>query len=130
MTRTHRFASAVFRQADEDFVTILNDLREGRGQSALAALQQRCSRPLRCAHGINPTELYARNADVDAVNTQQLEKLPNPLLEFKAHDSIVSAEQQKLEERDGDADRATDAKIRQQTVRAIAHCVSRRAACH
>jgi hypothetical protein len=109
---------AVFRQSDEEFVTILNDLREGRGHAALAALQQRCTRPLPCVHGINPTELYARNADVDAVNANELRRLDFPIEEFKASDSVVSAAQQDQEGSDaarGYTDRATDAKIRQQT---------------
>jgi hypothetical protein len=118
LSRLHRHY-AVFRQSDEDFVAILNDLREGRGHTALAALQQRCSRPLPSVHGINPTELYARNADVDAVNTNELQRLEFALEEFVAQDTVASAAQLQLDSdpANGYADRATDAKIRQQTVR-------------
>ena len=106
----------VFRQADEDFVAILNDLREGRGQTALAALAQRCARPLPSVHGIQPTELYARNADVDTVNAAQLRMLDTPLHEYHAVDTVRSATEE-LAEVEGAgvfADRTTDAKIRQQ----------------
>lgn len=110
----------MFRQSDEDFVAILNDLREGRGASALSALQQRCARPLPSLHGINPTELYARNSDVDAVNATELSKLDFEIAEFHAVDSVVTAAEAALEDAAGGAsgaDRNTDAKIRQQKAR-------------
>ena len=106
----------VFRQSDEDFVAILNDLREGRGQAALAALQRRCGRPLPATHGIKPTELYSRNADVDAVNARELQSLDFPLETYNACDGVVTAEELRLaEEPRGYSDRGGDAKQRQQT---------------
>jgi hypothetical protein len=110
----------VFRQSDEVFVQILNDLREGRGQNALNMLQQRCMRPLPCVNDIRPTELYARNADVDSVNSVELNKLADAeLREFRANDAVASAIAMKLE-LDGEApDRSADQRIRQQQARSF-----------
>ena len=85
----------VFRQSDEDFVTILNDLRQGRGERALAALQQQCARPLPEVHGIKPTELYSRNADVDNVNTRELAFLDFQPETFTSVDSVHTAEEKR-----------------------------------
>lgn len=47
---------------------------------AIRALVQRCSRPLPEVAGIKATQLFARNADVDAVNRRELETLPGELV--------------------------------------------------
>ena len=104
----------VFRQADEEFVGILNDLREGRGQNALSALQRRCMRPLPCTDGIIPTELYARNADVDAVNSNELSRLDFELIEQQSYDSVTAAVELVVLDEEKQFDRATDAKRVQQ----------------
>ena len=92
---TEVLLTKVFRQSDEEFVAILNDLRMGRGQGALAALQQRCARPLPETHGIKPTELYSRNADVDDVNNRELERLDFEAVTFTAVDSLQTAEEKR-----------------------------------
>lgn len=92
---TEVILTKVFRQSDEEFVAILNDLRRGRGHQALAALQQRCARPLPETHGIKPTELYSRNADVDAVNTRELDRLEFELETFTSVDSVHTAEEKR-----------------------------------
>lgn len=53
----------MWRQADPEFVRILNDVRAGRGSQALEALVQRCMRPLPDrGDGIKPTQASARCA--------------------------------------------------------------------
>ena len=104
----------VFRQADEEFVGILNDLREGRGQNALSVLQRRCMRPLPSSDGIIPTELYARNADVDAVNSNELARLDFELVEQQSQDSVTAAVELAVLDEQKQFDRATDAKRVQQ----------------
>lgn len=52
--------------------------RQGSGQAAAQQLAAACSRPLAMEHGIKPTQLFSRNAEVDAVNKQvglEFEKL-------------------------------------------------------
>lgn len=41
---------------------------------------QRCSRPLPEVAGIKATQLFAKNADVDAVNRRELDALPGELV--------------------------------------------------
>ena len=106
----------VFRQSDEEFVGILNDLREGRGQNALGALQRRCVRPLPCTDGIVPTELYARNADVDTVNANELQRLDFELVELTSSDSVNAAVELAVLDEAKQFDRATEAKRVQQEV--------------
>ncbi len=47
---------------------------------AVGALVQRCSRPLPEVAGIKATQLFAKNADVDAVNRRELAALPGELV--------------------------------------------------
>lgn len=47
---------------------------------AVRALVQQCSRPLPEVAGIKATQLFARNADVDAVNRRELQVLPGDLV--------------------------------------------------
>ena len=92
---TEVLLTKVFRQSDEEFVAILNDLRMGRGVHALAALQQRCARPLPETHGIKPTELYSRNSDVDDVNNRELDRLDFEAVTFTSVDSLQTAEEKR-----------------------------------
>ena len=74
----------VFRQRDQSFVSLLNELRVGRASPATCAkLQATAARGLTAVNGIEPTKLFARNVDVDAVNKRKLQELPGaetPLL--------------------------------------------------
>ncbi len=40
------FAPQVFRQRDARFVRLLNQIRQGDGEAAVAELERQCSRPL------------------------------------------------------------------------------------
>lgn len=67
----------VFRQQDNTFVQLLDDIRFGRNVlPALRVLRERCMRPLPATHGIQPTQLYSRNKEVDETNEGELAKLP------------------------------------------------------
>lgn len=73
-----------FRQSDQVFVTALNEVRYGRlGPEAQSVLSQ-CARPLRVSNGIVPTKLYCKNANVDAENSEELQKLPGQLVQLRA----------------------------------------------
>lgn len=59
----------IFRQADANFASLLDDVRYGRNtQAALATLVATCSRPLPCDDGIRPTRLFGRNEQVDLLH--------------------------------------------------------------
>ena len=109
----------VFRQSDEEFVRILNDIREGRGQAAMAALQRRCLRPLPQVHGIKPTELYSRNSDVDSVNARELEGICDELLVYPSCDSTITKEEEKLDESGGDRSNEATVRLQRDLVRVL-----------
>ena len=51
---------------------------EQRGEEAVKALAGLCQRPLPEVNGVAATELFARNKQVDDVNTSRLATLPGP----------------------------------------------------
>ena len=78
----------VFRQSDESFVRMLNEIRIGKGANALATIVRECSRPLQTSTGVRPTLLYSRNADVDRTNKVELDKCPLPDRDFTGVDGV------------------------------------------
>lgn len=91
----------VFRQADEEFVSVLNDLREGRASNAFRLLQAKCMRELPPGMGIKPTELFARNKDVDTVNQREMARLqaPDGQEMYRSLDTVFSDAQKEAEAR-------------------------------
>jgi ATP-dependent DNA helicase PIF1 len=86
----------VFRQSDTEFVRLLDDVRRGGKPAARAvrALVKACGRPLSPQPGapsaqIFPTQIFARNRDVDEMNAAQLETLPGEAIAFAAGDDVV-----------------------------------------
>ncbi|TSC76021.1 MAG: ATPase AAA [Parcubacteria group bacterium Gr01-1014_31] len=64
-----------YRQADERFLRVLNDIRENRvSDETRDILRERLHQPV--AGIVRPTLLYTHNSDVDAYNLTQLDKLP------------------------------------------------------
>ena len=83
------------QQNDPDFIRALMHVREGQTASAsVRQLVADCARPLAdvpITSGlapIKPTNLYARNVDVDALNCNELSKLPGGARVFVARDSV------------------------------------------
>ncbi|KAK9815272.1 hypothetical protein WJX72_000940 [[Myrmecia] bisecta] len=79
----------VWRQKEQKFVRILNAIRSGDGEAAIAELVRECSRPLPVVNGIKPTQLFSRNADVDRINAQELAQLNTAQVMLEAHDSVA-----------------------------------------
>ena len=48
--------------------------------AALQELEQRCGRKLEAKAGVEPTNLFSRNADVNTVNEDRLQALPGDLV--------------------------------------------------
>ncbi|CAL8463664.1 g3198 [Coccomyxa elongata] len=87
---TQVLLTKVWRQKDQAFVNILNDIRCGRNtEAAVGALVQLCSRPLPEVAGIKATQLFAKNADVDAVNRRELDALPGELVRLEGLDEVL-----------------------------------------
>lgn len=82
----------VFRQEDDVFVKLLNDVREGRAAATNAAMRElvgRCARPLDVKSGIKPTQVFACNRDVDAMNAREMAQLSSPMVRSPAHDDVL-----------------------------------------
>lgn len=65
----------IFRQRDDTMIRALGDLRRGEVSQRVLDFVQSVSRTLVFDDGILPTHLYARNANVDQENEQQLATL-------------------------------------------------------
>ncbi|KAG2430606.1 hypothetical protein HXX76_010124 [Chlamydomonas incerta] len=79
----------VFRQADRLFAALLDDIRYGRNaRAALQRIAATCRRPLDCSDGIKPTRLYSVNKDVDSLNRDELEKLPQEQVTLEGLDDV------------------------------------------
>lgn len=74
-----RACAQVFRQRDEEFLDILDAVRQGEDvKPALDKLSTICSRPLTLQNGIEPTHLFATNSSVARINEDRLARLQPP----------------------------------------------------
>ncbi|KAH8073290.1 PIF1-like helicase [Aureococcus anophagefferens] len=79
--------SAVFRQRDAGFVSLLNELRVGRASpKTVRTLEATASNELKDGD-IEPTKLYATNAQVDRLNASRLDALTGAPETLRARDS-------------------------------------------
>jgi len=79
--------SAVFRQRDAGFVSLLNELRVGRASpKTVQTLEATASNELKDGD-IEPTKLYATNAQVDRLNASRLDALTGAPETLRARDS-------------------------------------------
>ncbi|KAG8738003.1 hypothetical protein FRC10_007417 [Ceratobasidium sp. 414] len=77
----------VFRQAQPEFVNLLNDLREGVVSPQSEGLLQLLSRKVRYRDGIQPTELFPHRFAADDANRKRLEQLKGEKIIFRAADT-------------------------------------------
>lgn len=80
----------VWRQRDPVFEALLSSARRG-DQRAVEWLARLCAAPLDLPDGLEPTQLFSHNADVNRVNGERLAKLPGTCVSFKASDSVTPA---------------------------------------
>ncbi|KAG6555887.1 hypothetical protein Mapa_002529 [Marchantia paleacea] len=76
----------VFRQADEEFVGLLNEIRRGGCSSEHEEKLRKCCGPVDQSSGIALTRLYPRKVDVSRENEQNLRALNQPTVMFIAKD--------------------------------------------
>ncbi|KUI57461.1 ATP-dependent DNA helicase PIF1 [Cytospora mali] len=88
----------VFRQKENHFVELLNELRRGDITPAAKQALTRLSRPLPQDDGLLPTELFPLRSEVDRANAARMVALDGQAHEFKARDSgpAAPAKRQKL----------------------------------
>ena len=66
----------IFRQTDQTYSTILNQIREGvLYKSGVDKLNEHLNKPLPCDASFKPTILMSRRKDVDAINCEEMGKL-------------------------------------------------------
>jgi ATP-dependent DNA helicase PIF1 len=84
-----RELTTVFRQSEVAMVSALTKLRRGQLDDEVRGFIAACTRELQTVEdGIKPTVLYARNKDVDAENTANLDALPGDATAYEAADSV------------------------------------------
>jgi ATP-dependent DNA helicase PIF1 len=74
----------VFRQEQQEFVKILNEIRYGRVSDETCNKIKQLSRPLPITDGVKPTIIYPKNSAVEQENINELLKLPGQSTEFNA----------------------------------------------
>ncbi|EST05467.1 DNA helicase Pif1 like protein [Kalmanozyma brasiliensis GHG001] len=76
----------VFRQKDESFVTMLNEMRFGQLSTKTIEAFKKLERIPRYEDGIVPTELFPRREDVDRANMDRLSALQSESQTYRAQD--------------------------------------------
>ncbi|KAI5118403.1 hypothetical protein M0805_007537 [Coniferiporia weirii] len=76
----------VFRQRDEDFVDMLNEMRFGRLTPKSIAKFKSLSREIRYDNGMFATELFPRREDVDRSNGGRMQRLATEQQVYRAMD--------------------------------------------
>ncbi|CAK9787080.1 unnamed protein product [Cutaneotrichosporon oleaginosum] len=89
--------SKVFRQKDERFVNMLNEMRFGRLTSESIETFRKLDRPIPCPDGIVPTELFPRREDVDRSNMTRLKNLTTDGHRYIAQDGGTIQDPQQRE---------------------------------
>ncbi|KTW27996.1 hypothetical protein T552_01860 [Pneumocystis carinii B80] len=77
----------VFRQKDQDFVEMLNELRLGRLSYNSISKFRSLDRELQFDDGLEPTELFPTRNEVDQANATRMRSLSGALRTFEALDS-------------------------------------------
>lgn len=77
----------VFRQQDDELITMLNAIRFGSVTPDLVKSVKELGRAVDYSDGIAPTELYATRREVEASNARQLDALPGKAHRFNSIDT-------------------------------------------
>jgi ATP-dependent DNA helicase PIF1 len=90
----------VFRQRESSFVDMLHRIRVGDVDAEMVkAITATKKHTLTNDMGIEPTTLFCRNVDVDAMNRTALKKLTTPLVELSCKDYFQNDDYRKLYEK-------------------------------
>ncbi|CCG81646.1 putative Mitochondrial DNA helicase [Taphrina deformans PYCC 5710] len=79
--------TTVFRQKDEEFVEMLNQMRTGSLSARTISNFKELSRPLNFNDGIIPTELFPTRNEVENANALRMRQLPGSIYSYEADDS-------------------------------------------
>lgn len=82
--RNHVVLTQIFRQTDENYRKILNQIREGKiKRSSHDFLMTFVNRELPSDENIRPTKLFPRKNQVNNINTIEMEKLTGDITEYE-----------------------------------------------
>ncbi|KAJ3918616.1 hypothetical protein F5877DRAFT_42202 [Lentinula edodes] len=76
----------VFRQKDQSFVNMLNEMRFGTMSESTIKAFKALNRDVTYEDGVQPTELFPHRADVDRANNTRLSSLPGDSHTYRAMD--------------------------------------------
>lgn len=77
----------VFRQKDQTFADMLNEMRLGQMSAATIQKFSQLTRALPTDDGLRPTELFPLRNQVEDANNRMLQSLPGNIMVYKARDS-------------------------------------------
>lgn len=80
----------VFRQKDPVFANMLNEMRLGKLSDKSIAEFRKLSRPLQFTDDVDATELFPTRGEVDAANSNRMQRLQGQVMTYAATDSGVS----------------------------------------
>lgn len=80
----------VFRQKDNTFANMLNEMRQGALNDDAKKLFSGLSRSPDVPPGITPTRLFARRDEVQRANQQALDRLEGECFTYNAHDFVYN----------------------------------------
>ncbi|KAF7308275.1 ATP-dependent DNA helicase PIF1 [Mycena chlorophos] len=84
----------VFRQSDQEFIDMLNEMRFGRLSQKSIDKFRSLSREIRYEDGLGPTELFPRREDVANSNTTRMKHLDSKIHVFTSSDGGTVVEPQ------------------------------------
>ncbi|KAG8984659.1 hypothetical protein FRB94_010972 [Tulasnella sp. JGI-2019a] len=87
----------VFRQKDQDFVDMLNEMRFGGLTDKSIKRFKALSRPIRYDDGIEPTELFPRREDVERANKARMNQLKGKRVVLRSIDGGILTDPQQRE---------------------------------
>jgi len=80
----------VYRQSEQQFLTLLDEVRHGRLSADSVALLDECMRkPEGADDGIQPTQLFSKNEAADEVNQRELARLGKEVFTHEAQDEVM-----------------------------------------
>jgi DNA replication protein DnaC len=82
----------VFRQKDNRFSTMLNEMRRGQMSDETVRTLQSLNRPPKVPDGISPTQLFPRRYEVDASNQAKLRQLSGKTITYTCDDQYANDE--------------------------------------
>ncbi|KAK9471847.1 PIF1-like helicase-domain-containing protein, partial [Dipodascopsis tothii] len=83
----------VFRQKDQVFVDMLNEMREGKLSAQSIERFRALARRPEYSDGLEPTELFSTRREVDLANMQRMNALPGEVITYSATDTGLAEPQ-------------------------------------